>query len=58
MAEAIKTLMVDGFTDYDGNEIILGKAEDTLYLMHTAVTTSIARNLYADKSTVACRRQK
>lgn len=54
MAEAIKTLMDTGFTDYDGATQILEKAEDTLYLMYQGVFSSIANDLFEDKTTVRC----
>jgi hypothetical protein len=55
MAEAIKTLMAVGFTNYDGATQKLPKAEDTLYLMHLGVVSGIARRVWNDPSTVRCR---
>lgn len=54
MAEAMKTLMEVGFTDYKGNVFRLERAENTLYVMHKAVISSIAENLWKDDSSVYC----
>jgi hypothetical protein len=55
MAECIKTLMVRGFTDYDGANVKLPKDEDTLYAMYLAVGSRIARNAWNDPGSVTCR---
>jgi hypothetical protein len=56
MAEAIKTLMEVGFTDFNGNNIKLEKAEDTMYLMYLAISSFIAEDVWEDESTVICMR--
>jgi len=55
MAEAIKTLMEVGFVNVDGETQKFPKAEDTLYLMHKAVRSKFARNLWNDISNANCR---
>lgn len=54
MAEAIKTLIVVGFEDYEGKSFTLDKSEDTLYLMYHAVKSRIAKNLWDDDSRARC----
>jgi hypothetical protein len=51
MAEVIKTLMEAGYADFSGRPQRLPKAEDTLYLMHVAVSSSIARRLWDNNAT-------
>jgi hypothetical protein len=54
MAEAMKTLMEVGYTDFDNKIQKLGKAEDTLYLMYQTVNSFIAEDLWEDDSSVHC----
>lgn len=54
MAEAMKTLMEAGYQSYRGETFKLEKAEDTLYLMYQAVSSSIAQNLWDDDTSVQC----
>lgn len=56
MAEAIKTLMEDGYLNVDGLTIKVPKAEDTLLLMHLAVKTPLAKGRWDDIGSVVCRR--
>lgn len=63
MAEIMKTMMVTdfqsadgavhhgGFVDHRGERRVLGMAEDVLYLMHIAVSSFVAENLWHDDST-------
>ncbi len=55
LAESLKTLMEDGFTNYDGQQQKFEKAEDTLYLIHKAVKSSFAKNLWDNISNVNSR---
>ena len=55
LAECIKTLMEVGFTDYDGTTKKLGKAIDTLYLIHHAVSSGIAEGYWNDPRPLDCR---
>jgi hypothetical protein len=55
LAECIKTLMEVGFTDYDGTTRKLVKAVDTLYLIHKAVGSDIARGYWNDTTQLDCR---
>jgi V8-like Glu-specific endopeptidase len=55
IAEAIKTLMEIGYSDYDGNKEKFPKAEDTLYLIYRAVNTPYAKKMWNNLSTVKCR---
>lgn len=55
MAEAIKTLMETGIQTFDGEAQKFKKAEDTLYLMHKAVSSFIARNLWDDMASITRR---
>lgn len=55
LAEAIKTLMVVGHVDYDGTTKVFPKAEDTLYLIHLAVSSLIAKRMWDDTDNVICR---
>lgn len=43
MAEIMKTLMVAGYVDHAGQRQKLGKAEDVLYCMFVAVSSTVAR---------------
>ncbi len=52
MVEAIKTMMESGIKDYDGNVQVFDKAEDTLYLMHKAVLSFVARKLWDDMASI------
>ena len=55
LGEAIKTLMVVGHADYDGTTKVFPKAEDTLYLIHLAVGSSIAKRMWDNTGNVVCR---
>ena len=55
LAECIKTMMAEGFTDFDGNKVNFEKAEDTMYLIYKAVASSIARRIWDDQTTANCR---
>jgi hypothetical protein len=55
LGEAIKTLMVSGHIDYDGTVKVFPKAEDTLYLIHMAVGSSIAKGMWDHLGNVVCR---
>lgn len=48
MAEIMKTLMESGYRDFGGTIRRLPKQEDTLYLMHIAVSSWIARRYWDD----------
>ena len=52
LAEAIKTLMVTGFKNFDNDIQKFEKDEDTLYLIYKAVESFIARNLWDDKESI------
>jgi hypothetical protein len=54
MAEALKTLMEVGYTNYEGRQVRLEKAEDTLYLMYQAVNSFVAEDIWLDDSSAKC----
>lgn len=54
MGEAMKTLMEVGYTNFEGTQVRLSKAEDTLYLMYQAVNSFIAEDLWLDDTNVKC----
>ncbi len=54
MAEAMKTLMEVGYTNYAGAQAHLEKAEDTLYLMYQAVNSFVAEDIWLDDSSAKC----
>ncbi|MBS1911155.1 MAG: DUF1353 domain-containing protein [Bacteroidetes bacterium] len=54
LAEAMKTLMDVGYTDYFGTPFRLEKSEDTLYLMYLAVRSPIAASLWNNDGSVRC----
>lgn len=55
LGEAIKTLTVSGYATVDGAKRFFPKDEDTLYLIHTAVGSSIARRMWDDLVSAVCR---
>lgn len=55
LAEAIKTLVVEGYQTVDGERRHFQKAEDTLYLIYLAVGSRIARGMWDNLSNVVCR---
>ncbi|PLX41382.1 MAG: hypothetical protein C0605_05670 [Hyphomicrobiales bacterium] len=55
LAEALKTLMVVGFDDYDGARRMMPKSEDALYLIYLAVRSKIAEGLWRNTTNVTCR---
>lgn len=55
LAECIKTQMEVGFKDYDGKAVKFPKRKFTLYLIHLAVSSSIARKLWNKTNSVKCR---
>lgn len=55
LAECIKTQMEVGFVDYDGKTVKFPKRKFTLYLIHLAVSSSIARKLWKKTHSVKCR---
>lgn len=54
MAEAMKTMMEIGYTQYDGNSLKLSKAKDTLLLMYLAVSSVFAKNVW-EQHNIDCR---
>jgi hypothetical protein len=56
LAEAIKTLIENGFMNYDQSLQKFPKKEDTLYLIYQAVQSDIARNLWQQNDNVTCRK--
>ena len=52
LAEAIKTLMVSGFQNFDGENQAFEKAEDSLYLIYTAVNSFVAKNIWTDTTPI------
>lgn len=55
LGEAIKALTVSGYETCDGARRFFPKAEDTLYLIHKAVGSRIARGMWDDFANVVCR---
>ena len=55
LGEAIKTLMEVGHTDFDGSTKVFPKDEDTLYLIHLGVGSSIAQGTWDNTGSVVCR---
>ncbi|MEZ5812473.1 MAG: hypothetical protein R3D45_13760 [Rhizobiaceae bacterium] len=55
LAEAIKTQMEVGFTDFDGKTRKVKRDKDVVYLIYKAVSSRKAKKLWDRKDTVVCR---
>ena len=55
LAEAIKTMMEEGYSTFDGYTQKMPKAEDTLYLIYLAVKSDRAKNIWNLSDDAGCR---
>jgi len=55
LAEAVKTMMEEGYTTFDGAAQKMPKAEDTLYLIYFAVKSNTAKSIWDLPGHMGCR---